>query len=619
MADKKDFLSQLAQEADDKRHGKKASIDSVSNFVSRHQVADNNLEEDENEYPNTEPAVQKEEPVQQPVQKPQPAKAAPVRQAVDEVDEDEEGGAEVEGNQEELYGDPSTPDAFQDEKREKIEKQPIHFSKGVIIGGAAALALIGFLVWFFLIRASITVPNFVGKTLDDVSSWAKQNQMSSSAIATTSPEYSMDYDSGVVVKQSLSEGTMVKKDTPISITLSQGPNPDDSVDFPDIKSMTQSELNDWVSQNKLLKTKITTQYSTTVANGDVISYELKNTAESDFTRGSTLNIVCSKGAAPAGQVTVENYVGKTYSELQTWANNKKIMLNKQTEFSTTVDAERIISQSVASGQTMNEGDTLTVVVSKGKGVTIPNLVGYTDTQLKAWQAGAGSTVTVIAKTVYSSSLVGTVLAQDIPAGSQVEAGSVLSITTSLYLPIMEKTSNEWLGKDFMELKTWVDEANGNGANIQAGEYGDYQYSECSDTYKTPGMIIAYACMYGTSDEISNGCTRPLTTSSRIAYKVSTGACTVASSDVAITNYNIISLTSAKSWCDSNHVSCVITADSTIGNKVSVKVQYTNKDANPSVTTKNSTETFQDLVKAGTTVTVWYNPNYTEPPSTPTGN
>ncbi|NCB34137.1 MAG: PASTA domain-containing protein, partial [Erysipelotrichia bacterium] len=355
--------------------------------------------------------------------------------------------------------------------------------------------------------------------MDDVSSWAKQNQISNSAIATTSPEYSMDYDSGVIVKQSLSEGTLIKKDTPISITLSQGPNPNDALDFPDIKSMTQSEITDWIANNKLLKTKVTTQYSTIVANGGVISYDLKNTAETDFTRGSSLSIVCSKGPAPTGQVTVENYVGKTYSELQTWASNKKVMLNKQSEFSTNVEADRIISQSVAAGQTMNEGDTLTVVVSKGKGVIIPNLVGYTKTQLEAWIAGAGKSVTVIPKTVYSSSLVGTVLAQDVPAGSQVESGTVLTLTTSLYLPIMETTSNQWLGKDFMELKNWVDEANANGASIQAGEYGDYQYSECSDTYKTPGMIIAYACIYGTSDSISNGCTRPLTTSSRIAYKV----------------------------------------------------------------------------------------------------
>ena len=81
--------------------------------------------------------------------------------------------------------------------------------------------------------------------------------------------------------------------------------------------MSQTEIKDWIDTNKLLKTKLTTQFSTTVPSGSVISYDLKNVSESEFTRGSTLNIICSKGAAPAGQVTVENYVGKTYTEFQT--------------------------------------------------------------------------------------------------------------------------------------------------------------------------------------------------------------------------------------------------------------------------------------------------------------
>ena len=87
----------------------------------------------------------------------------------------------------------------------------------------------------------------------------------------------------------------------MTFTLSLGPDPDEAIAFPDIKNMTQSEITDWINENKLLKTKVTTQYSTTVESGAVISYDLKNADESSFTRGTTLNIICSKGAAPAGQ------------------------------------------------------------------------------------------------------------------------------------------------------------------------------------------------------------------------------------------------------------------------------------------------------------------------------
>jgi serine/threonine-protein kinase len=605
MTEKKDFLSELAKEADAKKHGKRTSIDSVSSFVSKHKREDEALNEDDDDaYPQTAD----EQPEAQPVKQTQPAKKpAPAVEPVEEEEEDTE--ETVPDSNEELYGDSSSPEAFQDEERVKIEKKPIKIPKGAIIGGIIAAVLIVFLVWFFQFRASISMPNFVGSKLDDVSAWAKQYSIDSSAIQTLSPEYSMDYDDGIIMKQSVSEGTKIKKNTPINLTVSQGANPDDPVAFPDIKSMTQTELNDWISTNKLSKTKITTQYSTTVESGAVISYDLKNVDEASFTRGSSLSIVCSKGAAPAGQITVENYVGKTYAELQTWATTKKILLDKQTEFSATVAEGTIISQGIAAGQTMKEGDTLTVVVSKGKGVTVPNLVGYTDTQLKAWQAGAGSNMTVIQKNVYSSALVGTVLAQDITAGSQVESGTVITLTTSLYLPIMEKTSNEWLGKDFMELKNWVDEANGNGASIQAGEYGSDYQPACSNEYTTVGQIIKYACMYGTSDDISNGCTRPLTTNSRITYQVSTGACSV--EKIVLTDKDLASLTSVKSWCDSNNVACEINAKTDLtdskGNKASVYVSFEDENGVLQERWTSDPLTFQDLVKAGTKVKVFYNP------------
>ena len=40
MTEKKDFLSELAKEADAKKHGKRTSIDSVSSFVSKHKRED---------------------------------------------------------------------------------------------------------------------------------------------------------------------------------------------------------------------------------------------------------------------------------------------------------------------------------------------------------------------------------------------------------------------------------------------------------------------------------------------------------------------------------------------------------------------------------------------------
>ena len=176
------------------------------------------------------------------------------------------------------------------------------------------------------------------------------------------------------------------------------------------------------------------------------------------------------------------------------------------------------------GETLKEGDTLSVVVSKGKGVKIPNLVGYTKEQLEAWTADGDNAVSLVKKTVYNTAPEGSVIEQSLKAGSVVEAGEVLELTISNYLPILQTNSRQWLGVDYLQLKAEVDKWNAQGARIQAGQYGTVK-EQCSDEYTTPGAIIDYSCSGGTSD-VGNGCERPLNLDARISYTISTGGCTV---------------------------------------------------------------------------------------------
>ena len=213
-----------------------------------------------------------------------------------------------------------------------------------------------------------------------------------------------------------------------------------------------------------------------------------------------------------------------YADVESWANTKKIKLNKTEAFSDQVDKDKVISMDKKQGETLKEGDTLSVVVSKGKGVKIPNLVGYTKEQLEAWTADGDNAVSLVKKTVYNAAPEGSVIEQSLKAGSVVEAGEVLELTISNYLPILQTNSRQWLGVDYLQLKAEVDKWNAQGARIQAGQYGTVK-EQCSDEYTTPGAIIDYSCSGGTSD-VGNGCERPLKLDARISYTISTGGCTV---------------------------------------------------------------------------------------------
>mgnify|MGYP004481445839 FL=1 len=517
MAEKRDFMSELANEVEEKKKGKLDHIQGIEDYKPKERKVSSSTTDDDFDIPSMgTKSAKKPASVYDP--KKEPVFTTP-------VEEEEVEDNNTDFDEEDAYGGLNgMPASYGEEQvvRVNTPKKQIPVIAWILL--AIAVAGISFAIYWFKFAPHITLPDFRGKNISEVSTWAKQNKMESSAIATSEPVYSMEYEKGVVVEQSVAGGKKVKKDTPITFTVSNGPDPDEKIAFlTDIKSMTSGEIQSWISENKLLKAKVVTQYSDTVESGNVISYEVKNGSEEEFTRGTTLNVICSKGPAPAGQVTVDNFVGKMYADVESWANTKKIKLNKTEAFSDQVDKDKVISMDKKQGETLKEGDTLSVVVSKGKGVKIPNLVGYTKEQLEAWSADSDNSVLVVKKEIYNAAPAGSVIEQSLKAGSVVESGEVLELTISLYLPILQTNSREWLGKDYLELKAKVDEWNSKGARIQAGQYGTVK-EECRDN-TTPGEIIDYSCSGGTSD-VGNGCERPLNLDARISYTISTGGCTV---------------------------------------------------------------------------------------------
>ncbi len=618
MADKLDFMTELAKDVDARKHGQTSSFGTINDFVPKNRVVKETDYDREQDYENTRPISAQRPAYQQPqyYEQPrqdytqqqnyydQPRQEYTQPQQVYEQPQQEYEQEEYEDYQETpVFTEPvsnegneeTRPASFHEEERVKIEKPKFRLSPAMIGGGIFAILLIGFLVWFLFLRAKIVMPDFTGKTLTEAANWAKQNKIDTSALARTY-EYSLEYDSDVIISQTPLAGAHIKADTPITFVVSQGADPEESIDFPDIKSMTYSELNDWKNENKLSKTKITTEYNTTVEKDAVISYELKNASEGDFKRGSTLTIKVSKGPAPAGQVTVENFVGKSFSDAATWANTKKLIIVKQEMNSDKVESGYIISQQPAAGQSMAEGDTFTVSVSKGKGVKIPNLVGYSKEQLEAWSSGKNNNVTIVKKSVYNTAPLGSVIAQDPAPGTVLDAGDVLQLTISLYMPILETNSRAWLGKDYLELKAWCDDVNYNGADIQAGMWGDWQYPICSDEYPTPGQIIQYACYYGTSD-LADGCGRPLNNNSRINMLVSSGACTV-KNKISITQADLASIDSMISFCNANQMACTYEVNNDLGDGVVVKAKING-------ICRYNNEPFQDVVEVGSSIQVYY--------------
>lgn len=383
------------------------------------------------------------------------------------------------------FSNNTKPESFKEEERIPVQKERKPLNIKYLLLGLAGLLLLLILLYFLFWAPKIVVPDFVGQTNSDVEAWVKQQQIERTGI-NIKPVYDFDSEQGTILTQSIPEGKKVRKNAKIDFTVSLGADPDEKIKVPDLSTMDKTEIQDWINENKLAKTRIISAYHESVPENEVIDFVFTGTDEDNFTRGSTLRINVSKGPAPAGEVVVEDFEKKLFESLEAWAKSKKIVIEKRETYSDTVQEGYVISQSIPGGRNMKEGETLSVVVSKGKAIFMPNMVGWTKKQVDAWLRKNTSVYIDMEKGLYSSKAKDVVLSQSLPTGSLIDPADMIELTISL--GDIVDVPGTFIGQEYHDrdgLHDWKDAQNELGANITINRIKDF-----SDDYAA-GIIIRY--------------------------------------------------------------------------------------------------------------------------------
>ncbi len=370
------------------------------------------------------------------------------------------------------FSNTNKPDSFKEEVRTPVVKQKKPINRVALIIVVVILLLACILAYFLFLAPKIEMPDFVNKTKNDVAAWVKQQEIESSGIIFNE-EYNFDYDADTIMSQDIEAGTKVRNDVKITFTVSKGADPDEIISVPDIKSMEKDEIKEWISDNKLTKTKITTVYDDNVEENKVVSYAFSGCDEDSFTRSSTLKINVSKGVAPAGTITVEDFVGKDYSVVESWISSKKVNVTKVESYSNDVAANCVISQSIAGGKTIKQDETLKVTVSKGKAIYMVDMSGYTDSEAISWFANNQISSYKTSKT-YSWYSEGEVIDYSPAAGTILNDRDDIEITISLGSRVSLGGLSE--GMSYDKFVAVISELNEQGAQISINKKNEDIYS-----------------------------------------------------------------------------------------------------------------------------------------------
>ena len=290
----------------------------------------------------------------------------------------------------------------------------------IIVFALIALAVCSSGIFIFYLMNQISVKALVGVDLNEARNWALKNRIE----FNITYEFSVENGKDVVISQSPEAGSKLQKGSVMDISVSKGPDPDEILRLPDFATLSISEAREWISKNKANNTNVIQEYNATVEAGRFIRMEFRDNwvSESNYSRKDILVLYYSRGAEPIlKDVTVPDLRGRTKGEVDAWAATNNIKVTYEEEASESVPRSAVISQSIAAGTRISKGDAITVVLSLGAGVKVPNFNRIN--MYEAVSAVPGLLVTVTTKyhatvpygsVIYQSEAAGTVLYENNP-------------------------------------------------------------------------------------------------------------------------------------------------------------------------------------------------------------
>ena len=201
---------------------------------------------------------------------------------------------------------------------------------------------------------SVTMIKVTGMTYEEAKSELHKLGL---GIRNAGTQASDTYEEGQVMSQDVEEGSSVDVNTTINVYISSGAG---AVTVPNVVGYdSDAAMNTLTDQG--FSPKRDYAYSDTVASGKVISQTPD--ANASAKKGDTVTLVVSQGKEA---VTVPDVYNRTQEEATSMLTQAGLVVSSTTsENSDTVEAGKVISQSVAAGKYVEKGSGVTLVISLG--------------------------------------------------------------------------------------------------------------------------------------------------------------------------------------------------------------------------------------------------------------
>ena len=354
---------------------------------------------------------------------------------------------------------------------------------------ASVLALCLLIFGIFFITQQVQLRDFVGANITEARTWGIQNRITIEATEV----YNLEYDTGIIISQNREADTRIRRGSVLRLEVSKGPNMNEILELPNFEEMTTQEVRQWREELRALNANINEEYSDEVEAGRFIRFEFTDptVTESSYTRADGLLIYMSRGAQVfEANITVPNFFEKPVEEVKEWAREQRVELIIEEEAHEKVAEGHVIAQSVDPAERVAQRDEITITVSLGISVIVPNFANI------SFEEASYPGLEVEVQRRYNTRLAfGRLISQSVPAGTElIGEGHTITVVYSLGRPYIDNL----IGESESMLAEYFYSFSAGGANIT------YQITYVS-SYEPRGTIVGmsrYAQFLGLSERIN---------------------------------------------------------------------------------------------------------------------
>lgn len=327
------------------------------------------------------------------------------------------------------------------------------------------------------------VEDFTGKSLTDVVKWAEKNNIT----LNQDYEYSDMVQSYNIISQDVEAGVKVKNINELTVSVSEGPNPDKEIIVPDMGGWNSKRVINYVLDNYLNNVDVSFEKSDKAE--DTVIEQNKS---GSMKRSDELKLTFSLGEElDNSDVKMIDLTNKSEFEAVFYLKQHRIKYEIEKEFSNKIERGNVAKQSVKAGDTVkvdSDENKVTITISRGKSIEVPDLKKMSMVEITEWVVE--NKLKLEFTNQYDDAVKeNNVISANYDKGEKIEQGSTVKVVISKGSLVMEDF------KSFEDFKEWANKYNISyqeqhefSEDIPQGEVISYSYKK-GDTIKNGDSII----------------------------------------------------------------------------------------------------------------------------------